>query len=151
MQKRTGAPEFLLICLLAAGVGLILVAGYRSARMYFLVGEFVVLSSHTECPARNHCVQHYSVRTPDEESAIDFVPFDDEFNGGALYQGASMIKRSTGFDYTVNGVTERWPFLPKQVALFIAGIAGLIVFFALSGPRYLRWSADRGAEPERGN
>jgi hypothetical protein len=122
--------------LLTVSLTLVLVAGYRAARMYFLVGEFVVLSSHTECPSRRTCVKHYSVRTP-YENAIDFVPFDDEFSEGALHDGATMVKRQLGFNYVVNGTAELWPCLTKQMILLLLGCAGIVVSVAKSVPRYL--------------
>lgn len=128
--------------LLVVSVVLMLMATYRTARMYFLSGEFVVLSSHIECrPGKwqsQSCVQHYSVRIPDG-TAIDFIPFRDEFSDGALHDGATFAKRDRGFYYEVNGTRESWPFRFKALGLFLFGCLGLVIFVARSGPRYLGW------------
>lgn len=127
-----------LMMILALSLVATLVSGDRIARMYLLTVDFVVEQSYRVCeqPLNNRCVTHYSIRLSDR-STQDFVPFGTEL-GGDFYEGEHIVKDSVGFRYMVGSLPERWPFLWQQTFIFLLGVGGLVLWYMLRGPGYLR-------------
>jgi len=106
---------------------------------YFFTGQFTVGTHHDVCeqPLNNRCVVHYEVRRGNGQ-VEDFVPFIYQFDQDYLVEGWTIAKTRRGFSYEINGVQKPWPHLWSRVEWSLLGLAGLLVWYFVGGPRALK-------------
>lgn len=111
------------------------------AGTYFFTGRFTIESHHDVClqPLNNRCVTHYEVRRGNGQ-VDDFVPFNYQFD---RVDGWTFAKARWGFSYEIHGAQEPWPYLWSRVESSLLGLAGMLVWCFVGGPRALRgWLHD---------
>jgi hypothetical protein len=115
------------------------VCSWRIIVTFFSTDGFAVVSEHQVCeqPLNNRCITHYVI-TRKGGGQRDLVPFGYQFDPGYPDEGMSYSKDRWGFSYSINGVTEQWPYLWQHVAVLVLGIAGLLGWYFAGGPRVLR-------------
>lgn len=106
---------------------------------YFFTDHFTIASRHEVCekPLDNRCVTHYMVSRAGGR-VDDFVPFAYQFDRDYLVDGWSFAKDSRGFSYDINGAQKPWPYLESCVTDALLGLAGLIVWYFVGGPRVFK-------------
>lgn len=141
------APVTLVLVLSLLAVSL---CGSSIVAMFFLRTDFAIERAYKVCeqPLNNRCVSHYTIRSSDG-GIRDLVPFGQVLDSGDFFEGAHITKRNVGFDYSLNGIARRWPSLREQWLLFSGGAVGLVVWWSLRGPDFLRLWLDRAFHRSR--
>jgi hypothetical protein len=109
-------------------------------RTYFFTGQFTIKSHHDVCeqPLNNRCVTHYEISRSNGQ-VEDFVPFIYQFDRDYLVEGSTFAKSRWGFSYEINGMQKPWPYLGSRVEVSLLGLAGMLFWRFVGGPRALRW------------
>lgn len=134
-EYRAFAPMLMFVCLSLLAI---FTCAQRISDTFLFSANFTVEDSYRICqqPLNNRCVTHYHIKKLDGSSG-DFVPFGDQFGEGMLDPDVHIAKSQYSFSYEIDGISRRWPYLWPHIFVFLAGIAGLVVWFQLKGPCYL--------------
>ena len=134
-EYRAFVPMLMFICL---SVFALVTCVQRISDTFLFSADFTIENSYRVCqqPLNNRCVTHYRIKRLDGSTG-DFVPFGDQFGEGMLDPDVHVAKRQYSFSYEIDGMGRRWPYLWTHILVFLAGTAGVVLWFRLKGPCYL--------------